>query len=136
MTVPNLLNSTVAENKLLPEARVSDGVNTELQGDVVPPKCFSESLMLELDLGLRHSWISSIIIGKVDNPVAHMLGGPKLPVIVVAEDNVSVVAGCQAAGWWFERGDELLFRNRGCDYAWVETSFRGSPQLFYLKAQQ
>lgn len=52
LAVPNLLNTTVAENKLLSEAGVFDSVQAKFQSDVVWTKSLSESLMLELDLGL------------------------------------------------------------------------------------
>lgn len=58
--------------------------------------------MLELNLGVRHGGVSTVVVGEVDDPVADFLGGTELPVAVVAEDYVGVVAGCQAAGWWQE----------------------------------
>lgn len=83
--------------------------------------------MLELDLGFRHSGVSSIVIGKVDDSVANTLGGTELPVAVVARDYVGVVAGCQATGWRQERGDDFLFRDRSGDDGWMEANFVWSP---------
>lgn len=91
--------------------------------------------MLELDLGLRHGGVSAIVIGEVDDPVANSLGGTELPVVVVAEDDVGVVAGCQATWWWQERGDQFLFRDRTGDDGWMEANFVWSPKLFHLKVR-
>lgn len=135
LAVPNLLNTTVAENKLLSEAGVFDSVQAKFQSDVVWTKSLSESLMLELDLGLWHGGVSTIVIAKVDDPVANSFGGTELPVVVVAQDCVCVVAGCQAAGWRQERRDKFLFRDRSGDDSRMEASFVWSPQLFHLKVK-
>lgn len=83
--------------------------------------------MLEFDLGLRHRGVSTIVIRKVDDSVANTLGGTELPVVVVARDYAGVVAGCQATGWWKERGDEFLLRDRSSDDGWMEANFVWSP---------
>lgn len=105
LAVPNLPNPTVAEDKLLSEAGVFYSVQAQIQGDVVRAKGLSQSLVLELDLGLWHGGVSAIVVWKVDDPVANSLGGAEPPVVVVAKDDVGVVAGRQAAGWRQEWGD-------------------------------
>lgn len=71
--------------------------------------------------------ISTIVVREVDDPVANSLGGTELPVVVVAKDDVGVVAGCQAAGWRQERGDKFLFWDRSGDDSWMEANFVWSP---------
>lgn len=99
LAVPNLFNSTVAEDKLLSEAGVLHRVHTQVKGDVVRTQGLSKSLVLELDLGFRHGGVSTIIIRKVNNSVANTLGGTELPVVVIACDYVSVITSCEATGW-------------------------------------
>lgn len=92
--------------------------------------------MLELDLGFRHSGVSTIIIAKVDNAIANTLLGAELPVVVVTRDYVSVITRCQATGWWQVRGNNFRFRNRSGDNSWVESDFIWSPNLFHLNVQK
>lgn len=82
---------------------------------------------MELDLGLRHCGVSAIVIGEVDDPIANPLGSTELPVVVVAQNDVGVVAGCQATWWRQERGDKFLFRDWSGDNSWMESSFMWTP---------
>lgn len=91
--------------------------------------------MLELDLVFRHSGVPTVVIGKVDDPVANSLGGTELEVVVVAKDYFVVVAGCQAARWGQERGDNFFFGERSSDDGGMETNFVWSPQLLHLKVR-
>lgn len=127
LAVPDLPDSTVAEDEPLSEAGVPHGVHAQIQGDVVRAEGLGEGLVLELDLGLRHGGVSAVVVGEVDDPVADSLGGTELPVVVVAEDDVGVVAGRQAAGWRQEGGDQFLFRDGSGDDGWMEANFVWSP---------
>lgn len=132
LAIPNLCNSTIAEDKPLSKAGVFHGVHSQIQGDVVRAKGLGQSLVLELDLGLGHSWISAIVIGKVDNTVANALVLTELPVVVVGGDYVNVITCCDAAGRRNEGGHHFLFRDRYCDDAWVEANFVWGPLVFHL----
>lgn len=133
LAIPNLSNSTVAEDKPLSETGVFHGVHSQIQGDVVRAKGLGQSLVLELDLGLRYSWISAIVIGKVDNAVANAFVCTELPVVVVGRDYVNVITWCEATGRRNEGGDHFLFRDRYGDDAWMEANFVWSPLVFHLK---
>lgn len=133
LTVPNLSNATVAEDKPLTEARVLHGVDTQIQTDVVRAKSLSQSPVLEVDLGCGHSGVVTIVVGEVDNAVANSLVCTKLPVVVVAKDDVGVVARCETAGWRKEGRDKLWFRDRSGDDGWMKANFVWGPQLFHLK---
>lgn len=133
--VPDLLNLAVAENKLLPEAGVFLVVHLEIKRDVIWPKSLGQSAVLELDLGFRHSGVSTVIVAKVDNAIANALVGTQLPVVVVPRDDVGVITEGQATGRGQVWGNNFWFGNRGGDNSWVESSFVWSPKLFHLKDQ-
>lgn len=125
--VPNLFNSTVAEDKVLSEAGVLHRVHTQVKGNVVRTQSLSKSLVLELDLGFRHGGVSTIIIRKVNDSVANTLRATELPVVVIACDYVSVITSCEATGWRQEWGDDFLFRDGSSDDCWMEANFAWGP---------
>lgn len=133
--VPDLLNLAVAENKLLPEAGVFLAVHAEIKSDVIWPKSLGQSVVLELDLGFRHSGLPTIIVAEVDDAIANALVGAQLPVVVVTRDDVSVITRGQATRRGQVWGNNFWFRHRSGDNSWVESSFVWSPNLVHLKDQ-
>lgn len=119
LAVPNLCNTAVAEDESLPEARVFHCVDTQIQSNVIRAEGLSQSLVLELNLGFGHRGVSTIIVGEVDNPVANSLGCSELPVVVVSRDDIYIVTGCKATGWWREGGDKFWLRDRTGDDGWM-----------------
>lgn len=96
VTVPvtNLTDPAVAEDEALAYRCVLDIMRAQLQADVVGPEGFDKCLVLHLDLGLRDSGMTSVVVTDVDNAVADPFLCAQLPVVIVAEDDVCVVTGC------------------------------------------
>lgn len=133
LAISDLGDPTIAEDEPLSEAGVSDSVDAQIQGDVVRVEGFGQSMVLELDLSRCHCWVSTVIVGEVDNAVAKLLGGTELPVVVVTEDDVCVVAGREATRWRQERRDKFWFGDRSGDDDRMKASFMWGPQFFHLK---
>lgn len=135
LAVPDLSNSTVAEDEAPPEAGVFHGVHGQIQGDVVRPEGFVQSLMLDQNLQGVHRWVSAVVVSEVDNTVADSFGGTELPVVIVAGDDVYIVALSHATRWRQEGRHKLLFRNRSRNHTWMKAHFIWSPKSFDLKSK-
>lgn len=133
LAVPDLTDSTVAEDKTMSKAGVFDSVDAEIKGDVVRSEGLIQGLMLGLNLGRRHGGVSPIIIREIYNTVPNSLGRTEVPVVVVAIDDVRVVAWGQTTGRRQKRRYKFLIRNRSGDDDWVKANFIRSPQPSHLK---